>query len=143
MIGTKIALVGAILLVVGAAMYFIAQASLSAADQEKYNLCNGPNGADLPECNDFLRGQSTNPVKSWGFIIAVVGVFVIVIGILTAMLLGRKKVKVVKVIEKVVYKCPKCGFGNDEDAEFCKKCGEPLKKKPEEPLKEIKAAEFQ
>ncbi|MBN2517337.1 MAG: zinc ribbon domain-containing protein [Candidatus Altiarchaeota archaeon] len=30
------------------------------------------------------------------------------------------------VIEKVVVRCPYCGTKNDEDSEFCKKCGKSL-----------------
>jgi disulfide bond formation protein DsbB len=30
------------------------------------------------------------------------------------------------IVEKVVVKCPKCGTKNDEDSDFCKKCGKSL-----------------
>lgn len=32
-----------------------------------------------------------------------------------------------KTVEKVIVLCPKCGTRNDEDAEFCKKCGKRLR----------------
>jgi len=31
-----------------------------------------------------------------------------------------------QVVEKVVVKCRNCGTKNEEDSEFCKKCGKPL-----------------
>lgn len=34
-----------------------------------------------------------------------------------------------KTVEKVIVLCPKCGARNEEDAEFCKKCGGRLRPK--------------
>lgn len=134
MIGTKIILVGLILLVVGAALYFIALGESRASTTETiYNECTSVHGPDFPECANLIKSQSDNPLRVWGFIIGVVGILIIVLGILVALLLRRpRKEKIVekeKVVEKVLYKCPKCGSENDTNDEFCKKCGKQLKPK--------------
>jgi len=130
MIGSKIALVGAVLLVVGVAMYFLAIGDVRAKYGEtQYNICSRADASALPECKSLLSYQADHPLRVWGFLIGAVGAFVIIIGILIVFLLRKPKKRIV---EKIFYKCPDCGFGNDEDAEFCKKCGHSLKK-PKKP----------
>jgi len=46
---------------------------------------------------------------------------------------GDRGPKTAKPAERVVLLCPKCGAKNDEDAEFCKKCGKRLRPKNRKP----------
>lgn len=139
MIGAKIALVGCILLVVGAMLYFVAMGDTRAKYGEfKYDYCNSANGPGLPECEEFLKYQKDHPLKVWGFILGIVGMMIMIVGILVALLLRRPHKE--KIVEKVLYKCPSCGAENETNNDFCKKCGYSLKapKKPE-PLPIAKA----